>query len=105
MKALRVPARIRTALAKASVPASLPEGRTFLVIGPHVWGKGPTFDVAYANARGNGPAVEKTFILQDAPVTAHLDEMGYTRWTWDEGEQPPAEPRDLLRFGLKEAKQ
>ena len=41
----KIPARIAKAIVAANVPTSLPPGRKFLVIGPHVWGKADTITV------------------------------------------------------------
>lgn len=96
----KVPARIVKALAAAGVPESLPAGRRFLVIGPHVWGRGDTFAEAFTNARREGPGVEKRFLLFDAPANARVDGMGYIAWTPIEADGTVnPESRELLKFG------
>lgn len=97
----KIPARIAKAIVEANVPTVLPEGRKFLVLGPHVWGKGNTIAEAYSNARREGPGVEKQLILLDVPANATVDEMGYTSWTWEKDQERPQPDRELLRFGVK----
>ena len=97
----KIPGRIAKAMIAASVPTSLPAGRKFLVIGPHVWGKGDTIEAAYKNARIEGAAVEKSLLLFDVPADAVVDEMGYTTWTWDKDAAKPEPDRELFRFGVK----
>ena len=101
MRKTQIPARIAKAIVQANVPTSLPAGRKFLAIGPHVWGKGDTILEAYTNARQEGSGIEKQMLLLDVPASARVDQMGYTTWNWEKDEEKPEPDRELLRFGVK----
>lgn len=82
-------------LAKLAEDTGLDEGREFLVMAPHYWGKGDTLlDAVQAMQGAGGPtALTKTaLVVLDVPTGAYVDQMGNVTWT-----QGLEEPREIFK--------
>jgi hypothetical protein len=68
---MRIPKRF------ANVPA-IPEGKECLILVPYYWGKGKTFDEAYANLReaGSNASTGRAAVYAVTP-TAYVTDLGY----------------------------
>ena len=65
----------------------LAEGRTYMVVVPHGWGKDRDATVAFAVAVYNGAYFRKDTeaIVYDAPESAYIDEFGWSFRDKDDG--------------------
>lgn len=73
----------------------LAEGRTYLVVVPHGWGKSRDAAVAFAVAVKNGAYFPDNAeaVVYDAPESAYIDQLG--RSLMDEGDEPSVEVKRL----------
>lgn len=54
-----------------------PANHAILVIGPHVWGKGPNLPEALRQARKVGPVKRGGYEAYVAPLDVEVNNMGY----------------------------
>ena len=73
----------------------LAEGRTYLVVVPHGWGKNRDATVAFAVAVKNGAYFpeDAEAIVYDAPESAYIDQLG--RSLMDEGDEVSVEVKRI----------
>jgi len=102
-----VPKTVSAALAEALAKDSNREGRVYLCIGPHCWGKAAEPGKAIANAKKNRVKIYEGargwgFVLLDAQADAYVDDMGGICYLPKEGVEPY---REVARYNMPKPKE
>lgn len=81
------------------------EGRAFLAMGPHIWGKGPSIQEAVKRAlREGAPRGRVPIIVWEVTPEAYVDGMGSLCWSTPDGtpaDGSPHAPVEQMRFVIR----
>ena len=77
--------------------------QVYLVVCPHVWGRGVTLAEAKANARKHGGSLQRhvSLLLPPGAVRPWVDDMGSARWEWAADADRGGKPVEVERRGMR----